>query len=98
MDVAAVSEDLLTAADAAALLYCPLKRLRRYRAEGLIRSFYVGTQQMFRRADVTGLRRHLAAEEHAQRPSRRHRFGSGRPATRVIFPLLCDTAEMSHAC
>ena len=50
MDVAAVSEDLLTAADAAALLYCPLKRLRRYRAEGLIRSFYVGTQQMFQRA------------------------------------------------
>ena len=98
MDVAAVSEDLLTAADAAALLYCPLKRLRRYRAEGLIRSFYVGTQQMFQRADVTGLQRYLAAEERVQQSPRRRRFGSGRPAARVIFPLLCDTAEMSHAC
>ena len=94
MDVADVSTNLLTACDVAALLGCSLERVRRYRADGALSAFYVGTQPVFRRFDVESLGAQEAASSRSA--GRRMAFGAGVRGQRVVQTLLCDTAEFAQ--
>ena len=94
MNVAAVSTQLLSEQDVVAMLHCSLRKVRRYRAEGLLRAFYVGTEPVFRVTDVCSLQRRCEAVRPAVAFATARRFGAGRPATRVVQPILADTTEM----
>jgi hypothetical protein len=91
MDVADMSTNLLTARDVAALLGCSLERVRRYRADGVLSAFYVGTQPVFRRFDVESLGAQNAVSSRST--GRRVAFGAGVRGQRVVQALLCDTTE-----
>ena len=94
MNVAAVSTQLLTEQDVVAMLHCSLRKVRRYRAKGVLRAFYVGTEPVFRVADVCSLQRRCEPVRPAVAFATARRFGAGRPATRVVQPILADTTEM----
>lgn len=97
-DITAFASELLTVSDAALMLQCPVSHVRRLRANGVLSAFYVGTQPMFRWAEVRSVKR--AGERVAStRPAVRSRvFGSGVQRRRVVAPIASDTAILSDDC
>jgi hypothetical protein len=95
-DVTGFADQLLTVHDAALMLACSVAEVRRLRADGELFAFYVGTEAMFRWANVRSLQRRQ--EEMARlRSSRRNRvFGTGMPQRRVVGVLASDTAILGE--
>ena len=56
-DVTGFADQLLTVHDAALMLACSVAEVRRLRADGELVAFYVGTEAMFRWANVRSLQR-----------------------------------------
>jgi len=85
---------LLSLAQVAAFLGCPVARVRWYRAEGALPAFYVGTQPVFRQHDVDRLQ--VAAHAQCRSLAARSSFGSRVRLQRIVQPLLADTRTFTR--
>ncbi len=97
-DLTAFTDQLLTVADAAMMLECPITQVRQLRSDGELAACYVGTQPMFRWGDVRSLQRKRASIGRSRSGPRNRVFGTGRREHRLVDTCASDTASLSDGC